>query len=235
MGLASAPLLGNGLDDLRGALESLKARESIRARITEETSGQFNDEGELRTRKGRASLIAEDGGAGEPLRLIYEDTVLTQAAREEAGRRNQSGPRDALRNLSAVRVRELLRAADALLEDLEGAEVTQEAAAGGSETTRALDLQLRAPGGLDREKGFRVSRTAHIRIDSASVPLSAEIRTHTEVRRWIFKVQFETTEKTEYGIAGQRLIAKRRENENRWKAWIVGDGFNRSVTTVEPL
>lgn len=235
MALASAPLLGNGLDDLRGALENLKARESIRARITQETSGQFNDEGELRTRKGRASLIAEDGGAGQPLRLVYDDTALTQAAREEAGRQDQSGPGDALRDLSALRVRELLRAADDLLEDLAGAEVTRETAAEGGETGRALDLKLRAPRGLDKEKGFRVSRTARIRIDPAGVPLSSEIRTHTQVRRFIFKVRFDTNEKTEYAIAGRRLIAKRRENENRWKAWLLAEGSNRSVTTVEPL
>ncbi|HEY6065449.1 MAG TPA: hypothetical protein VIY96_04800, partial [Thermoanaerobaculia bacterium] len=221
-----------GLDDLRAALERLRAREPIRARITQENAGEYSDEGQKRTRQARASIVAEDGGAGQGLRLVYDDAALTQAAREQAGRRDSRGPGDAVRDLDALRVLELLRPAEKLLEDLAGARAQSESAdRAGDRPARVLDLTLRAPRGIDREKGFKVMRTARVWIDAGGVPLASEIRVHTEVRRFIFKVRFDTTEKNEYGTASHRLVTKRRDTTNRWKAWIIAEGESRSTTT----
>jgi hypothetical protein len=225
-----------GLDDLRAALESLRARQAFRARVTQENSGEYSDEGEKRTRQARASIVAEDGGPGEPLRLVYDDTVVAQAAREQAGRRDSRGPGDAVRDLDALRVMGLLRPAEKLLEDLAGARLSSELPDRVSgRAARVLDLVLRAPRGLDREKGFKVRRTARLWIERNGIPLASEIRVHTEVRRFIFKVRFDTTEKNEYAVAAGRLFTKRRDTVNRWKAWIIAEGENRSLTTIEPL
>lgn len=239
-GIAAALLLwsagsrATGLDDLRASLEKLRAQESLRARITQENTGEYEDEGQKRTRQARAAIVAEDGGAGEALKLLYDDAVLTQAAREQAGRRDSRGPGDAVRDLDALRVLELLRPANKLLEDLAGARVQSESAERlGGRPARVLDLVMRAPRGLDREKGFKVTRTARFWIDGSGVPLASEIRVHTEVRRFIFKVRFDTTEKNEYGVASRRLLTKRRDTVNRWKAWIIAEGENRSTTTVD--
>jgi hypothetical protein len=235
--LLSASLAeASGLDDLRAALEKLRARESIRARITQENAGEYSDEGQKRTRQARASIVAEDGGAGQGLRLVYDDAALTQAAREPAGRRDARGPGDSVRDLDALRVLGLLRPAEKLLEDLAGARLQSESAdRAGGHPARVLALVLRAPRGLDREKGFKVTRTARVWIDSGGVPLASEILVHTDVRRFIFKVRFDTTEKNEYAVASHRLLTKRRDTTNRWKAWIIAEGENRSTTTIEAL
>ena len=98
-----------------------------------------------------------------------------------------------------------------------------------------LELSLSAHRGLDREKGFKITRTARIWIDASGVPLASEIRTDTEVRRLVFKVRFDSTEKNDYLVARRRLVTRRRETTNHWKAWIIAEGANRSVTTLEPL
>lgn len=226
----------NGLDDLRAALDKLRAREPIRARIAQENSGEYSDEGQKRTREARASIVAEDGGVGHGLRLVYDDVALTQAGREQAGRRDARGPGDAVRDLDALRVLDLLRPAEKLLEDLTGARLQSESVDRASgHPSRALELVLRAPRGLDREKGFRVTRTARVWIDGSGIPLSSEIRVITEVRRFIFKVRFDTTQKDDYEIAARRLVTRRRDTKNRWKAWIIAEGENRSTTTVEAM
>jgi hypothetical protein len=232
LGGAVAP--GSGLDDLRAALEKLRARAPIEARITQENSGEFSDDGQMRTRKGRASIVAEDAGEGGPLRLVYDAAILGQAGRQPAGQRDSRGPGDAVRDLDAVRVLGLLRPAEKMLENLAGARLTSESAdRAGGRPARVVELRLMSPPGLDREKGFTVSRSARLWLDASGVPISSEIRTRTEVRRLIFKVRFNTTEKNQYTIAGHRLVTRRRETENRWKAWIIAEGANRSVTTVE--
>lgn len=232
--LGASVALGSGLDDLRAALEKLRARDPIRARITQESKGEFDDDGQKRTRQGRATVVAEDGGSGQPLRLVYDDAVLTQAAREQAGRRDSRGPGDAVRDLDALRVLDLLRSAESLLDDLTGARLTAETATrADGRVVRVLDLALRAPQGIDREKGFQVARTAKILIDADGVPVSSEVRTHTEVRRLVFKVRFDTTERNSFSPIGHRLVTLRRETENRWKASIFAEGSNDSVTTVE--
>jgi len=226
-GLARA----TGLDDLRSALEKLRAREPVRARITQENKGEFDDAGQKRTRQGRATIVAEDGGTGQPLRLVYDDAVLTQAAREQAGRRDSRGPGDAVRDLDALKVLDLLRSAEKLLEDLAGAQLVSEKADGGA--ARVLELSLRAPKGIDQEKGFKVARTAKIWIDGGGNPVTSEIQTHTEVRRLVFKVRFDVTEKNTFAAVAHRLVVRSRETENRWKASIFAEGSNRSATTVE--
>jgi len=223
-----------GLDDLRAALEKLRSRVPVRARITQENKGEFDDDGQKRTREGRASIVAEDGGTGQPLRLLYDDAMLTQAAREQAGRRDSRGPGDAVRDLDALKVLDLLRTAEKLLEDLTGAQLVSEKPDGGAGgTVRVLELTLRAPKGIDQEKGFKVARTAKIRVDAGGAPVTSEVQTHTEVRRLVFKVRFDTTEKNVFGVVAHRLVTRNRETENRWKASIFAEGSNRSATTVE--
>jgi hypothetical protein len=230
------PAGASSLDDLRRALEGLRAHGPLKARIRQENVVDYKDEGQRRTRQGGASIVAEDSGAGGPLALVYDAAVLTQAARQPAGRRDSQGPGDAVRDLDAVRVLGLVRGAEQLLEALEGARVVSEKADHLSgRPSRALDLTLGAPRGLDREKGVRITRTARVWIDDSGVPLVSEIRTHTEVRRLIFKVRFDTTEKNEYVVARLRLVTRRRETNNHWRAWIIAEGSSRSVTTVEPL
>jgi len=224
------------LDDLRDALERLRAQAPLKARVRQENTSDYKDEGQRRTRRGGAVVVAEDAGAGGALALVYDPVVLTQAAREPAGRRDSQGPGDAVRDLDAVRVLGLVRSAEHLLEALAGARLVSETAERhAGRPARALELALSAPRGLDREKGFRVTRTARVWIDASGSPLASEIRTHTEVRRLVFKVRFDTTEKNEYVVARRRLVTRRRETENHWKAWIIAEGSNRSVTTVEPL
>jgi hypothetical protein len=36
-------------------------------------------------------------------------------------------------------------------------------------------------------------------------------------------------------VVSGRLLARRQDSQNRWKAWIVAEGSNSSVTTVDPL
>lgn len=232
--LTAAVSGATGLDNLRAALDKLRSREAIRARITQENSGAYEDEGQRRTRQARAAIVAEDGGPGQPLKLVYDDAMLAQASREQAGRRDSRGPADAVRDLDALRVLELLRPAEELLDDLTGAQLLSESedrVAGRS--ARALEVTMRAPRGLDREKGFKVTRSARIWIDAAGAPIASEIRVHTEVRRFIFKVRFDTVEKNEYAVASHRLLTRRRDAVNRWKAWIIAEGESRSLTTVE--
>ena len=237
IGLAAAALLGaavatgSGLDDLRTALEKLRARAPIEAKITQENSGEFRDDGQKRTRHGRASIVAEDAGESGRLRLMYDAAMLAQAGQQPAGERDSRGPEDAVRDLDAVRVLGLLRPAEKLLHDLNGATLISESADHPGEA-RTVELRLASPPGLDREKGFTVTRSARFRLDPTGTPISSEIRTHTQVRRLIFKVHFNTTEKNEYAVAGHRLVTTRRVTENRWKAWIIAEGANQSVTTV---
>ncbi|HEY7369783.1 MAG TPA: hypothetical protein VIA29_07835 [Thermoanaerobaculia bacterium] len=224
------------LEELRATLQTLRAAGPLTARLTMETSGQFQDQGEERTRAGSASVVAEDRGPGKAIALVYEDRVLTEAARQPAGRRDARGPIDALRGLDAFEALGLMRPADEWLTDLEGARLIAERAetrAGAS--VRALDLALKAPRGMDQEKGLKVERTATVWIADSGHPVGARVKTHTEFKRFIFKVTFDVTETTDYGLVAGRLLARRQDSQNRWKAWIVAEGSNSSVTTVEPL
>lgn len=224
------------LDDLRAALERLRAHAPMKARIRQDNTVDYKDEGQRRTRQGGASIVAEDAGTGGPLALVYDAAVLTQASREPAGRRDSKGPADAVRDLDAVRVLGLVRASEHLLEALAGARlVSEKAERHAGRPSRALELTLSAPLGLDQEKGFKIVRTARVWIDSSGAPLASEIRIQTDVRRLIFKVRLDTTEKNDYVVAHRRLVTRRRETVNHWKAWIIAEGSNRSVTTVEPL
>src|SRR5204862_473388 len=105
------------------------------------------------------------------LRLVYDGATLTQAAREQAGRRDSRGPGDAVRDLDALKVLDLLRPAEKLLEDLTGAQLVSEKTEGAGTTAamRVLELTLRAPRGIDQEKGFKVARTAQNRIGGKDV------------------------------------------------------------------
>ena len=224
------------LDDLRAALEKLRSHDALRARITQENSGEYEDEGQKRTRHARAAIVAEDGGGGQPLRLVYDDAVLAQAAREQAGRRDSRGPGDAVRDLDAIRVLELLRPADKLAEDLAGARLVSEAAdRSRGRVGRVLEVTMRAPRGLDREKGFKVTRSGRFWIDGDGTLFASEIRVVTEVRRFVFKVRFDTIEKNEYVVSARRLLTKKRETSNRWKAWIIAEGETRTTTLIEVL
>jgi hypothetical protein len=232
--LAAAVSGATGLDDLRSELEKLRSHGAIRARITQENSGAYEDEGQKRTRQARAAIVAEDGGPGQPLKLVYDDAVLAQALREQAGRRDSHGPADAVRDLDALHVLDMLRPAEKLGEDLAGAQLLSESADRATgRPARVLELVMQAPRGLDREKGFKVTRTARFWIDAAGAPLASEVHVHTEVRRFIFKVRFDTVEKNEYTVVAHRLLTRRRDTVNHWKAWIIAEGENRSSTTVE--
>jgi hypothetical protein len=48
-------------------------------------------------------------------------------------------------------------------------------------------------------------------------------------------VRFDTAQKNEYEIAARRLVTRRRDTTNRWKAWIIAEGENHSTTTVEAI
>jgi len=230
------PAHADSLADLRAALERLRSHAPLKARIRQENSVDYKDEGQRRTRQGGASMVADDAGTGGPLSLVYDAAVLTQASREPAGRRDSRGPGDAVRDLDAIRVLGFVRSAEHLLEALVGARlVSEKSEPHAGRPARALELSLSALRGLDREKGFKITRIARIWIDASGVPLASEIRTDTEVRRLVFKVRFDTTEKNDYLVARRRLVTRRRETTNHWKAWIIAEGANRSVTTVEPL
>jgi hypothetical protein len=234
LGASAAP--ASSLDDLRAALQTLRASGPLTARLTMETSGQFQDQGEERTRAGSASVVAEDRGPGKAIALVYDDRVLTEAARQPAGRRDARGPIDALRGLDAFETLGLMRPADEWLTDLEGARlVAERSETRDGKSVRALDLALKAPRGMDQEKGLKVERTATVWIGNAGHPVGARMKTRTEFKRFIFKVTFDVTETTDYGVVSGRLLARRQDSQNRWKAWIVAEGSNSSVTTVEPL
>ncbi len=214
--LLAHPAGAGSLDDLRAALERLRALAPLKARIRQENTVDYKDEGKRRTRQGGASIVAEDAGAGGPLALVYDAAVLTQAAREPAGRQDSRGPGDSVRDLDAVRVLGLVRSADHLLEALAGARVVSETVERrGGRPARALELALSAPRDLDREKGFQVTRTARVWMDTSGVPLASEVRIQTEVRRLVFKVRFDTIEKNDYLVAGRRLVTRRRETANQ--------------------
>lgn len=240
-GAAAAILLApaahaDSVADLRAALERLRSTAPLKARIRQENSVDYKDEGQRRTRQGGASIVADDAGTGGPLSLVYDAAVLTQASREPAGRRDSRGPGDAVRDLDAIRVLGLVRSAEHLLEALTGARlVSERPERHAGRSAQLLELSLSAHRGLDREKGFKITRTARIWIDASGVPLASEIRTDTEVRRLVFKVRFDSTEKNDYLVARRRLVTRRRETTNHWKAWIIAEGANRSVTTLEPL
>jgi hypothetical protein len=224
------------LEELRAALAQLKAGSPLTARLTMKTSGQFEDQGEDRTREGSASILAEDRGSGHAIALVYDDRVLTEAARQPAGRRDARGPIDALRNLDAFKALDLMRPADEWLVHLEGATLLSEKPETRSgRSVRALELALAAPRDLDREKGMKVKRTAKVWIGEGGAPVAAQIKTHTEFKRLIFKVSIDTTETTDYQTVAGRLLARRQESQNSWKAWIVASGSGSSVTTVEPV
>lgn len=215
--LLHSALPATGLDDLRAALERLRAREPLRARVTHETSTQSKEDGELKTRQSRGSVVAEDGGPGKTLHLIYEDSLILEAWKEQSlGRQNVSGPRDALHALSAVQVSEHLRGAEKLLDELKGAELVKES----SETreghaVRKLELKLAPPPGAEKEKGLKTSRTARIWVDESGVPIGSELQSHAEMRKLIFKMQADTAEKSTYAVSGGRLVKSRHESDQK--------------------
>jgi len=228
--LVSALSAANGLDDLRSALERLRSREPLRARVTYETTTMEKSDGKPTTTRSRASVVAEDGGAGRPVRLEFDGRLIDEVTTAEA-----SEPAAALGELTGGFVARHLRAAEALLADLKGATLVSETTETlGGRTVRRLDLKLPRPA-AEADAGVKTTRSDRIWIDGSGVPVEREATTHGEGSKFFIKVRADVTSRTVFGTSAGRLIPARIETDQKHHVTIGGDGEEHTLVLVEPL
>jgi len=124
------PLMANGLDDLRVALNKLQGTEPVKASLDHSFWRQITDDKKPVISQGRVSAQIEENGQG--LRILWAHPTLQQAAKEldiQEREPDRSTPtRTALKNMDALEVGESLNHAEALLRDLSQAQVQEEKA-----------------------------------------------------------------------------------------------------------
>lgn len=235
---AAGPLPAAGpLAELAAALARLEGSLPVRARVEHRFTSSQGDEPPRP--EGLVKATAEAGPGG--LQVTWDRALLAEAEREE--QRQAEDPdaptplRDALLDLRILNLAHVLDAGPELLRSLRGAEVLEarEDVLDGA-PARLLVLRVTPPlGPRERRYVKELQATARVWLGPDGLPRAV----HQDIlaRGRVFLVisfELELTERLRLGRQGDRLVALRRETEQRSSG--AGErSWRRSVTEVQPL
>jgi hypothetical protein len=237
IGPAPGPPPAGLLADLAAALGQLGGTQVVRARV--EHRFAFAQGDDLPRPEGLVRATAVAGPDG--LQVTWDRALLADAEREEqqlVGAPDTPTPvRDALLDLRILTLAHVLDAAPELLRTLRGAELVEvrdEPRDGAP--ARLLVLRVTPPlGARERRYVKEVAATARLWLGADGLPIALE--QHVEARGRAFLVitfQVELEERLRLARQGDRLVALRRESEQRSSG--AGEkSWRRSVTEVVPL
>jgi hypothetical protein len=209
---------GDPIAELTATLSRLTAREPVSVHLEHRLTVRNGDEHPAP--EGVVSGTATDGPTGLELRWSRE--LLAQASREDARQAGDADAptptRDALTDLDAIAVGQLLDAAPVLLRGLERPTLLEDRDDTlEGKTARLLVLRL-DPTLRTRDKKYvkHVDATARVWLGPDGVPLAADTHVHVKGRAFLV-ISFESERRESYRFAhvGDRLVVVRRERETK--------------------
>lgn len=229
--LASTSLCAQANDSaaaLTETLNRLKGQQPLRGLLSLKAENQGGDE----LRLAQLQLPFEDGPQG--LRLQYPQELLSRAEREELQRHDN--PKAATPTASGIDdlqlrdVRDMARAADALLRRLKRASFqaeTQEAWQG--QPARKLRFSLTQSRPNKYVKDY--SGVLDVWVNAAGQPLASRAVQKVSGRAMLV-ISFESSDEDElhYAVAGDRLVATRRQVKNSASGGGEKGSNNRSLS-----
>lgn len=225
------------LAELGAALTRLEGAQPVRARVEHRFTSSQGDAPPRPEGLVRATAVAGPEG----LQVAWDRALLAEAEREE--QRQVEDPdaptpvRDALLDLRILNLAHVLDAGPELLRSLRGAELVEARDDHlDGEPARLLVLKVSPPLGA-RERRYVKELTATARVWLGPDGLPRAVHRDIRAKGRVFLVisfELELKERLRLGRQGDRLVALRREVEQR----SAGPGersWRRSVTEVQPL
>lgn len=228
---------GGPLAELAAALARLEGTQPVRARVEHRfTSSQGDDPPRPEGLVKAAAVAGPDG-----LQVTWDRALLGEAEREE--QRLVDDPdaptpvRDALLDLRILTLAHVLDAGPELLRSLRGAELVEarDDVLDGA-PARLLVLKVTPPlGARERRYVKELTATARVWLGPDGLPRAVHQDILAKGRVFlIISFELELKERLRLGRQGDRLVALRRESEQRSSG--AGEkGWRRSVTEVAPL
>ena len=228
--LLAVPLRADGLADLRAALQKLQATQPVKATAECQSWSRSGKAKAPKIVQGRAEVKLEDGPGG--LKLDWDKAELSRV--EAASKAKDSGPKQAMDQINGEKAKDLLDAAAAMLDELDGAQLQEDRPdARDGKPARLLTIKLDAKDMDDEDRKHlkAFSHTLKVWVDGAATPLAAVEQ--LDMKGSVFLISFEAhaTERRNYARVGDRLVAVHSESEGSGS----GAGQEGSQKTVIDL
>jgi len=212
-------LSANGLDELRAALKKLPGTEPVKATLEHSFWRQIIDNKKPTVNQGRITAQVEDGPQG--LRVTWAKPTLQQAERELTAQEREperTAPiRMALKNVDPLETAEALNHAEALLRDLDQAQVSEEKAEpwqGHPARLLVLKLTPRIP---ENQKKYlkEVKVEGRVWIGADGLPLAFSSSVAYKGSRLFISFEGGNSQDLQFARVGNRLIVTRATTEDR--------------------
>ena len=208
---AGGALRGDALADLRGTLQGLRGHDAVKGGLDHQFWSRQGDPKSAKESQGKVGAWVEEDGGG--LRIFWPRQVLDQADREARARakdpEKEAPTRRAMAGLSPTDVAEYLGAAEAMLRELESAQVTEDKSEPyQGRPARCLTLKVEPRlSGRDRKYVKELHAKAKVWLGPDGVPLGAEREMSMKGRAFLV-ISFEQKEKEElrFTKVGDRLV-----------------------------
>lgn len=232
------PVRADGLSDLRAALQKLKGTEPVRAALEYDFWRQTTEDKKPVVSQGKATAQVEEGSQG--LRITWARPLLQQAAQESRAQRQQpdqpTPTRTALRGVDVVEVAESLNQAEALLRDLEQAQLQEERPEpwqGHPARLLLLKMTPRLPASAKKYlKELKVD--AKVWVGADGLPLAYASSLSFKGSRFLISFEGGNSQERQFSHVGGRLLAIRTTSEER-NAGMGTSTLSKKVTTLTVL
>lgn len=232
------PLSADGLSDLRAALQKLHGAEPVKASLEYDFWRQTTEDKKPVVSQGKATAQVEDGAQG--LRITWAHPLLQQAAQESKAQLQQpdqaTPTRTALRGVDVVDVAEDLNHAEALLRDLDQAQLQEEKAEtwqGHPARLLVLKLSPRIPANQKKYlKELKVD--AKVWVGTDGLPLAYASAVSFKGSRFFISFEGANSQERQFTHIGGRLVVTRTTSEDR-SAGMGMNTLNKKVTTLTIL
>jgi len=232
------PLRADGLSELRTALQKLHGAEPVKAALEYDYWRQTTEDKKPVVSQGKATAQIEDGAQG--LRITWARPLLQQAAQESKAQNQQpdrpTPTRTALRGVDVVEVAEDLDQAEALLRDLDQAQLLEERPEpwqGHPARLLLLKVSPNLPGSQKKYlKELKVD--AKVWIGADGLPLAYASTVSYKGSRFFISFEGASSQERRFAHVGGRLVAVRTTSEDR-SAGMGMSTLNKKVTTFTIL
>jgi hypothetical protein len=232
------PVSADGLSDLRSALQKLHGTESVKASLEYDYWRQTTEDKKPVVSQGKATAQIEDGIQG--LRITWSRPLLEQAVQESKAQLQQpdrpTPTRTALRGVDVVDIAEDLNHAEALLRDLDQAQLQEEkteAWQGHPAHLLVLKLSPRMPEN-QRKYLKELKVEAKVWVGADGLPLAFASSVSFKGSRFFISFEGASSQERQFAHIGGRLVAIRTTSEDR-SAGMGMSSLNKKVTTLSLL
>jgi len=231
------PVRADALSDLRAALDRLPGTTSTKANLTLQTWNRSTEDKKPKDTQGSAYAWVEDGPEG--LRLLWSRDLLRKVESEDQAHKadpeKDTPTRAAFGKVDALDVADLLNYAKSFQRELADAElVGQQAEAFEGKPATRLDLKLQPKlSESDRKHIKKLEATAKVWLGADGLPIGLELFQSMKGSFFLISFQGEHKKRLAFLHAGDRLIAIKRESEEKGSGMGMGSE-SRTVITIKP-